>query len=501
MVKINNFAKNINVILFLAMFLALFVFILSLLAKRDEFFNDPGVGWHLRDGENIVANLQIPYEDTFLSVKRSWISDQWFSDIVCYVIYDLGGFKLIFLFFHFLYLSFLIVLYSILLKKKYDDFSSSLLVSIIPFAFCTMHFVFRPVFFSICLFVVFLYLFEQFKKEKESYTKINIGFFLLFLFWANIHPSFVFGFLIWGIFCLEKFFTTYKHFEYKKYFITSFLIGGATLINPYFIFLHESILFLGTNKYFMNLNEEWKSVEFSSMNGVIATAGVALIVLFFIFSRKVRQKIGITYLLSICIFYVYAMSHIRGMTYFSLVLGITLVPCISEIISMEIIKKIYILRVLPEINDKLKEIFSLKIFIIVVATFFVVAQYKVYTQFFVGPSKQKFPYKIAKYVNLRKISGNIIASPNYGGFIIWNMRDTKPVMDDRNTLLGEKAYKNFFGAFDNIKTFKKYAHNVNAEYLLVGKKDKDKMYNNVKSFSIIKKMFEDRKFVLFKIVK
>ncbi len=497
MIDFKILIKNTNNLLFFIIFLLTVVCVLSGLIRQDKFFDDPGVGWHLRDGENIVETLKVPYEDNFLSVKRNWISDQWLSDIICYFVYSIGGFRLVFSFFLFLYLFFVVLFYNIFLAKKYNDPISSCLVSIIPLAYCTMHFILRPVFFSICLFIIFLYLFEDFKKQQVSYKKINIKFFILFLFWANIHPSFVFGFFIWGVYCLEQFFKNYRHFEYKKYFITSLCIGGATLLNPYFISLHESILFLGTNKYFMNLNSEWKSISPLSLQGGIVTCAMIIVFLFYIFNKEIRKKIGITYFVSACILYFYAMSHVRGMTYFTLILGVILSPCISKIISLRNINKLYILRVLPEVKSNLKKYISFKLFFLIICIFFLFFQYKIFKKDFLHSHKQAFPYKIARYVNFKKLSGNIIASPNYGGFIIWNMRNLKPVMDDRNTLLGENAYRSFFKAFDSEKDLRSYSKNVNARYLLVGKKDKDNMYNQIKSFDILKKVFEDRKFVLF----
>ena len=79
-------------------FLVLLGAITLVVLQLDNFADDPGVGWHLRAGEFIAVYRQIPDYDPFLfsETPRRWISDQWFSDLVFYVLKDAGGWPLLY---------------------------------------------------------------------------------------------------------------------------------------------------------------------------------------------------------------------------------------------------------------------------------------------------------------------------------------------------------------------------------------------------------------------
>ena len=52
---------------------------------------DPGIGWHLRNGEVISTTFEIPRSDPFLSEARPWVNNQWLGDVLLHQLYTIAG--------------------------------------------------------------------------------------------------------------------------------------------------------------------------------------------------------------------------------------------------------------------------------------------------------------------------------------------------------------------------------------------------------------------------
>ncbi|MGI6680268.1 MAG: hypothetical protein ACOX3T_02085 [Bdellovibrionota bacterium] len=84
---------------------------------------------------------------------------------------------------------------------------------------------------------------------------------------------------------------------------------------------------------------------------------------------------------------------------------------------------------------------------------------------------------------------------NDPGFL-WHLRDgVKPVIDDRNTLLGEESYKNYFLSLKSSDNMKQYSIKEKAKYTLVdGKSSIDKKLFKSNDFLLL---FRDNKHALY----
>src|SRR5215208_4239629 len=56
-------------------------------------FIDPDLWWHLRTGQDIVANVAIPHTDIYSFTKSGseWVTHEWLSEVVVYAIYRFTG--------------------------------------------------------------------------------------------------------------------------------------------------------------------------------------------------------------------------------------------------------------------------------------------------------------------------------------------------------------------------------------------------------------------------
>lgn len=62
-----------------------------------DLFNDPGTGWHLRAGHQIVATGSVPTTDTYSYTRagRPWVETQWLADVVMALGHAAGGYSLL----------------------------------------------------------------------------------------------------------------------------------------------------------------------------------------------------------------------------------------------------------------------------------------------------------------------------------------------------------------------------------------------------------------------
>ena len=77
------------------MFVLLLLRVLQL--GTTNLFNDPGTGWHLRTGHEILATGAVPAADTYSYTRadQPWVATQWLAEVVMSVVYAVGGYPLL----------------------------------------------------------------------------------------------------------------------------------------------------------------------------------------------------------------------------------------------------------------------------------------------------------------------------------------------------------------------------------------------------------------------
>jgi tetratricopeptide (TPR) repeat protein len=153
--------------------------------------------WHMKQGELYVATMSLPAQDpfAFTTAGREWIKFSWLTDILFYGVYTMAGAPgLVLLRMAVLFLI-ILLLYRVLRGCGLHPLAAVLLVFVASLALRFRLFV-RPEIFSFAFLVlnVGILLRLQSAKPRAAYALLPVQ-----IVWANVHASFLFGFLFPGL--------------------------------------------------------------------------------------------------------------------------------------------------------------------------------------------------------------------------------------------------------------------------------------------------------------
>ena len=483
--------------------------------QLDHFADDPGVGWHLRTGEFIATYFQIPDYDPFLAtnVRRSWISDQWLSDLMLYLINRSGGWALNYGVFVIIYiLTFFAVLYAGI-RKITGASLLAVVAAFLAFKLAELHFIFRAsmlgFFFFSYVYVLLYSLLKKLQRGGEEITRSAAAIGLpkdkrltasteywgadlwlayailpiLFVIWANMHPSFILGLVLLflapiSIICdrLVRGRGSIPGAR-KKLLFLAVLCLLATLINPYGLDLHSSIFSLGNSTYFMSLHQEWMSPDFKLPEGEITLIIFGLIGIGIFLGGSEKLRWGFFEFLLVAVFGYLGLKSVRMLPFFGIAASVPLVLAVHNLRSAYIFNGGLLKRFLELLErvEARERSFSQGLLPFVVTFGIFCCSYfwgflPLYSKP-LGPSPEKYPYgALEKLENLGfpPQRATIFAPPEWGGFItLMGVGALKPVIDDRNSLLGEEFYKHFYNQSRPGTRFLPYVRSLGATHLLL----------------------------------
>jgi hypothetical protein len=165
---------------------------------------DPDIWWHMRTGEWMVQNHQIPHADPFSAstLGRPWVDYCWLFDAGSYWIIPRFDLVSIIRFETVMRIVTAGAMFCLLRLLMPGFWKSAVLTTI---AMLGMAWVFppRPGAFSVLFFVLELYVF--FLAQRRSNPRLLWILPALLCLWANIHIEFVTGLFLLGVLCLEPY--------------------------------------------------------------------------------------------------------------------------------------------------------------------------------------------------------------------------------------------------------------------------------------------------------
>lgn len=449
------------------------------LVQIDGIASDPGLGWHLKTGALIAASGKVPRTDPFLAPalesnsfnappdERPWVCDQWLGDLLLYQLFSWGGWPLVYSFVVGVYLfAFWGVLGDSLVRAGITTLSV-VAAGLMAWKAGQVHMIVRPVIFSVLFFAIVLRLVRIFQGAQDrSLSRMwpwIVAVCVLFTVWANIHPAFVLGLGLLGVWLATECISHPLDLAACRVPALMFLFSSiGTLLNPNGIMLHRSIFSLGASGYFMSLNQEWHPLALSSLEGVMLCSLVAISLVCMGLSSRVRSSVRLFDLLAAGLFCALTLRSVRYAPFAAL----TLVPlAASTLHALRWLSLPASLSLTSRVLGRLQSwearrcpnTFQVSGTLacggIVVS---VLAPHVMFNRE-LGPSEELYPSGVIQAlegVGQEKKGGVVLASSNWGGFITLRLWPRyRAVIDDRNTLIGEELYRGYFAGQGDIVVF------------------------------------------------
>jgi hypothetical protein len=278
--------------------LLLFSFAFGVLAPRLLWDGD--IGWHIRDGQNILTTHSIPRVDSFSATMsgRTWYAWEWLYDALIAVIYNRLELSGVVYFSAVVIATTLAIVFRFSLRRG-GGLVPTIILFLIGTVACSIHFLARPHVVGWLITVVWLWILDS------SYRQALDGKFdrrlywlpLLMVLWANLHGGFVLGLVLLGIYLAAdglhwlRCRTAQRAFAAKHAGVLAVVLassGLTSMINPYGYHLHVHVYRYLTDRFLMQHIDEFRA---PSLRGLPAQA-FALLVLFGILGLvRVRGRV------------------------------------------------------------------------------------------------------------------------------------------------------------------------------------------------------------------
>jgi hypothetical protein len=490
-------------------FLMPLIFMFTKLDGARALLGDGDTGWHIRTGEWILANHQVPRHDIFSFTKpgQPWFAWEWLSDVIFGWLHQHWGLAGV-VFLGMLILCFTFGLLYRLISRKCGHPLIAIAFTYLAVASSSIHWHARPHLFTLLFVVVFLHILDRVQDGRAR---------LLFLLpvltvpWTNLHGGFFVGIFLIGCYAAGEFIAWFVgpdpaagRAALKRaavYAGTAAACGVASLLNPYTYHLHVFIAQY-LRAPFLDKIGEFMSLSFRS-SGAIYFEMVLLASVALIGWNLVRRRFAQVIMLA-------AWAHLSLVAQRNIpILAIVAAPLASQSLD-EVLATVsssgiagrlrrYVCRFIDlgsEIaeNERAWRIYALSVLISVGVGFTIthgVSASKLDAHF----DQDRFPVKVLPVLP-QDGSGKIFTSDQWGDYLIYRMYpEVRVYMDGRSDFYGNEfvnEYSKIMSAFPGWeKTLMRY--NVNRVLLPVN----ESLVSVLKVSSQWRVVYDDHKCILF----
>jgi len=278
---------------------------------------DADIGWHIRNGEQILATHSLPRTDPFSSTMQGqpWFDWEWLYDIVLGILHQACGLNGVVWLCALLAAAIFVLLLSQLLRG-----GTGLLLAIplmlLAEAAATIHLYARPHIVSWLFSLLWFAVLNRWERcEDESLPRWIPWFFpASMLLWVNLHGGWIFGMALLGIYTFAALveslrtpdgFAAIRASHRARAMASAFAVSAvATLVNPFGWRLHAHIYRYLGDRYLMNHIDEFRSPDFHGWSQRAFAVILVLVVIAFAGGRFSgdrlsggRRKVRLSHLL------------------------------------------------------------------------------------------------------------------------------------------------------------------------------------------------------------
>lgn len=419
----------------------LFVIVLfaAIFVMAAHGISDPDFYWHLRTGQYIVETGTIPHSDpfSFTAEGREWVTHEWLSEVLIFLLYRAGGFLLLILTFAVLVTAAFLIAYRGCEGKPFVAGFVVLLASVATGPTWDV----RPQMLSLLLTAVFLSLLEEYRLNG-NWKRIG-PLVPLTILWVNLHSGFAIGLVLVGVYLfaisLEAFLDKNTSLQIKKprnLAIIFLLMLACVILNPNGARMYTYPLETLTSAAMQKYIQEWFSPDFHLL--MFQPFGLLLIALIGA-ALWAGAKIPLTSIILCMVFGYAALRSARNIPFFAL----AAVPVLSREVAEGIRGRGWLNH--PKGNSQFPERMGyINAAIIVLIVGIAGARLISAGADQAEVEKSNFPAGAVGVIASEKPAGNIYNSYGWGGYLIWKLYpEYRVFIDGRADVYGDQFIEDY----------------------------------------------------------
>ncbi len=433
-------------------------------ALAPRLLGDAGIGWHIRNGEQMLRSHSITRTDSFSSTMsgRPWYAWEWLYDVVIAGVHDRLGLNGV-VFFTALAIAATFALTLRLALRRSALLPVTVILVVLSVGASTIHFFARPHVLSWLFAAVWFHLLDSSELSSSRETDRRVLWLpVLMLLWVNLHGGFLLGFALLGLYLIAGLIRYCGSREGQKDATRRRLkhLGAATLlsllaslINPCSYKLHLHVYQYLSNRWLMNHIDEFLSPNFHG----VAQQCFAVLLLIGIVALAIAPKKPPLSHLFVIIFAAYSgLYAARNLPVSSILLTLIVAPLLSQAIVEA--------HTNPQLPLRLRAFFSRcesftsrmggmelrfrghlwpvaagMLGLLVCLQHGKLGSRQLMDARF---DAKRFPVQAAEVIVQRGIDEPIFTPDSWGGYLIYRLYpQTKVLVDDRHDLYGEQFLK------------------------------------------------------------
>jgi cytochrome b subunit of formate dehydrogenase len=433
--------------------------ILAFGPASSALLNDADTGWHIRNGEIILATHAVPRTDSFSYTRagQPWYSWEWLYDTVIAAVHHLAGLNGVVLFTAVIIAATFALLFQFVLRRS-GSFVVAVALTLLAAAAAQVHMLARPHVLSwlfTLLWVEALYRFEEGKRSALLWLPP------LMLLWVNVHGGFILGLVLLALFGCAHIWnalTVPSEGDRQKIvaLATAFCVCLAvTLLTPYGYKLHVHVFQYLSNSFLMDSIAEFLSPNF---HGAAYRYFEMFILLAILGGALGRVRLATTDLL-LLLFSIHAgLFSARNIPLAAILMSLAMAPLWAGIVLRGAepgTRPRWLGSLLEIANDISRSMagmerqfrgHALAIVALAAGTAIALNGGRVFSAQIMSArfNDKTLPVKAAEFIAQRGIHDHLFNSDGWSGYLIYRLYPgTKVFFDDRHDFYGEAFIKDY----------------------------------------------------------
>jgi hypothetical protein len=464
-------------------------FTLAFGSLSPRLLGDGDTGWHIVNGERILATHSIPLTDSFSYTLpgHRWYAWEWLYDVAVGELHQRAGMNGVVLLSAFLIALTFALLFRWTLAGTGHVLSVALLLLLCLMA-SSIHFLARPHIVSWLLVLVFWKVLDDYVSGNQTAGWRVLLLPALMLLWVNVHGGFLLGIVLCGIYLAgeagralfgpDSRERTRSRARARWLAVSCLLLLGATFVNPYGWSLWTHIHGYLSNRYFMDHIQEFLSPNF---HGAAEKSFAALVLLAIAALALKRRPIALSRLLIILLAVYSGLYAARNIPFAAMLLMLSLAPVLTEIVAgaAGAVPAVPASRFFARLDAFSEHMGSMDLRLRGHALSCLVTMLGLWIgghQGHLGArqvmtaefSPAKFPAGAVNYLGSRGVRQQVFSPDYWGGYLIYRLYPRFRVyMDDRHDFFGEQFVKDYVKVRDVEPGWQNVLANWRVNYVLI----------------------------------